>query len=301
MNKILLYNISENKKEHCIYLSSPCDYVIYKKELKILIIPVANNEIEVFKMYYWKTNIKQPLFKFKISEENDHNSDNCEKPIILNICDFYNDINNDNDNINHLICIYYPGDKKVTIYDCKLMKIIKEILSKTNIIKVFINNKYLISITKDRNMNYYSITNDYSFLNSFNLNNICKPDKIKYISLLNTKYFENMFLMFVKISNNNNNAIKPFLLYIENNSNKNNFYFCFIPLKNSINDYIYDDEMIYPSLINVKKNNKNLIKMKLVICHLNEEHRNLSSDNLKKNNNNKKKINYFIKEYCANI
>ena len=114
-------------------------------------------------------------------------------------------------------------------------------------------------------------------------------------------HIENMFFMLVNISNNNNkNTIKPFLLYLENN-NKNNFYFCFIPLKNSINDYIYDDEMIYPSLINVKKNNKNLIKMKLVICHLNEEHRNLSSDNLKKNNNNKKKINYFIKEYCANI
>ena len=300
MNKILLYDISTHKKEQCIFLSSPCDYVLYKKELKILIIPNGNNEIEIFKIYYWKKNIRQPFTKFKISENNFHNSEKCKKPTILNISDYYTD--NNNNTIKNLICIYFPGDKKIIIYDCKLMKMIKEILSKSNIIKLIINNQYLISITQDKYMNYFSIINDYSFLNCFNLNNICKWDKIKYISPLNSKYLENMYLILVRITDNNRNySFKPFLLYLENISNKNNFYFCFIPLKNNINDYIYDDEMIYPSLINVKNNNEKLIKMKLVICHLNEDYRNMSSDNLKKKNTNKNKINYFIKEYCSNI
>jgi len=295
MYKILLYDISKRKQDHCIYLSSTSDYVLYKKEFKLFIIPNTNKEIEFFKIYASKKYIRQPLDKIIISEEICYNHD---KSFILNFSDYYIENNNkNNNNINNLICLYYSGDKKIIIYDCKLMKIVNEILSISNISKLIIDKKYLISLTEDRNINYYSINNGFSFLYNFDLNNLCNADKIKYISCLNTKYLENIFIILVKIPNNN--IIKPILLYLENNIN-NNFYFSFIPLKNNINGSIYDDELIYTSLKNEKNINENEIKIKFVIC-LNDNSRNLSSDNIKKVNNFIKINDYHIKEYCANI
>jgi hypothetical protein len=51
LNKILLYNIYTKNKDYIIYLSYSCDFVFYKKELKLLIAPnLSGNKIEFYKI-----------------------------------------------------------------------------------------------------------------------------------------------------------------------------------------------------------------------------------------------------------
>lgn len=259
--KILLYNLVTGLKDHCISLRRPCDFVLYKKELKLLIVSHFPDEIEFFKIYCGKSNIKESKHIFKTEEDAFQNK---ELPIILNFNDYIN-----NDNYESYICIYYRKSKKIFIFDCKLFKLVETIITDYNIDRINITNKYLISIT-NTTINYYSINDKFSFLNCFDLKDISITSNIKYISSLDSKYFENLFLIIVQ--NPSKKIYKPILLFLENNG-INNFYYSLGSLKNEITDHIYDDEMICISCSEEKINHKNKIKMKMLICHLKIENR----------------------------
>lgn len=289
--KILLYNLSTKQKEHSIYLSSSCDFVLYKKELRLLIAPNSLDEIEFFKIYSGNQKIKESIYNLKIEEEKCEDS---ESPIVLNFNDY---IDNTGINSNNLICIFRYRCKKVNIFDCQLLKIIHEINSDSIIIEVSIDYKYLIVIT-EKKINYYSIkTIKFSFLYSFELNNICKIENIKYISILNSKYLNNMFVIVGQTLNKK--TYKPVFLYLENKGNYNNFYYSLVPFINDINDYIYNDKLICTSFIQETKHNVKISKMKIVISHLNNISKHLSSDDIRKCK--KGKNDYLIKEYLVNI
>ena len=283
LQKILLYNIHTKQRDHSIFLSSSCDHISYRKELKLLLVPIAYVEIEFFKIYASYKKITKSIHILNIKENIDNkNMSNCVD--ILNIKDFINHNN------NNLICTYCFGGTKIIIFDCKSMKIIKEIncKSKLNNINIDNNKNYIIAFTQDKCIKYYSINNnEYSFISSFNLNNICKTDNIKYISLLNSIYINNVFIIFVHIPNKK--IIKPFFLYLEyleEKKGKNDFIFSYIPLKNEISDQI-----IYDKLFIEKNDNKSINTFNFFICDL----------SIKDNNKNSKKEGLLIKEYSINI
>ena len=285
--KILLYNISTGIKDHCIYLNRSCDFILYKKELKLLIVPHLTDEIEFFKIYNWKKNIKNSRHIFQVEANN---------PIILNFSDYVN-----NEKYDTYICIYSIGGKKIFIYDCKLLKTVHTIESKSSINRVNINNKYIIFISSYI-INYYSIS-DNEYLNSFNLNDISKKVTINYISPLDYKYLDNMFLIITQTQSSNKIAYKPILMLLENNNN--NFYYCFSPIKNKINDYIFNSELIYNSLKDKKIKNEKEMKMSIIACHLNklkeEDLKNESLNNILVDKNSIDKNDFYIKEYSVTL
>ena len=126
LNKILLYNIYTKNKDYIIYLSYSCDFVFYKKELKLLIAPnLSGNKIEFYKIRSLK-NIKFALGELDINSNEDEEGkidkykDGCD---ILNLGDF-----NNGKEFANLICVYNFRGKKIIIFDCKKMKSVKEIL-----------------------------------------------------------------------------------------------------------------------------------------------------------------------------
>ena len=289
---ILLYNLLTGLKDHFISIRHPCDFVLYKKELKLLIVPHFPDEIEFFKIYCGKSNIKESKHIFKTEEDAFQNK---EVPIILNFNDYIN-----NDNYDSYICIYNRKSKKIFIFDCKQFKLVETIVTDYYIDRVNITNKYLISIT-NTTINYYSIDNKFSFLNCFDLKDINKTSNIKYISSLDSKYFENMFLIIVQ--NQSKKIYKPILLFLENNG-INNFYYSVGSLKNEIRDNIYDDEMICISCSEEKINNANKMKIKMVICHLKKELENSDLNDIKSiksDNNSKDMIDIYLKEYNISL
>ena len=286
MYKIFLYNISNKKKDNIIYLCSSCDFILYKKELKLVIAPTFKNEIEFFKIYSNKAHLKKAIYTLKIDEKIEY----------INILDFKDYMSNDI--YNYYICIYGHHGKKIILFDTMLRKIYQKISSESNIINVNINNNNLIVYSEDKNINYYSIKNkEYSFTNKFNLNNLFKIEKIKYLYLLDSKYLNNMFLLLVETLNK---KIKPVLFYLEYNSDNNNFNYSFIPLNNYFKDIIYDEELISISLNNEKINNENALNIKMIACHLYKNSSDNDTKNPKNNIISKNKNDFFIKEYIVN-
>ena len=303
LNKILLYNIYTKNKDYIIYLSYSCDFVFYKKELKLLIAPnLSGNKIEFYKISSLK-NIKFALGELDINSNEDEEGkidkykDGCD---ILNLGDF-----NNGKEFANLICVYNFRGKKIIIFDCKKMKSVKEIYIDSNIVKVNINKLYLIVYSENKTLNFYSLSlkqnNEFLFLNSFNLNNICTNlNNIIHLSLINNSNFiNNTYILLMNFPEKK--IIKPFILYLEKLNDKNEFYYSFAPLGNNINENvtISDEELIiYIDLINEKKkdnfgldNYSNILKMKMLICHGKE-----SLDEKKKN---KFENNYLLKEYSS--
>ena len=71
LNKILLYNISTKNKDYVINLIYSCDFVLYKKELKLLIVPYSSgNKIEFYKINSLK-NIKISLGNLNLNSIED--------------------------------------------------------------------------------------------------------------------------------------------------------------------------------------------------------------------------------------
>ena len=286
MDKIFLYNISNKKKDNIIYLCSSCDFILYKKELKLVIAPTFKNEIEFFKVYSNKVHLKKAIYTLKIDEKFEY----------INILDFKDYISNEI--YNYYICIYGYHGKKIILFDTRLRKIYKKIFSESNIINVNINNNNLIVYSEDKNINYYSIKNNvYSFANKFNLSNLFKIEKIKYLYLLDSKYLNNMLILLVQTLNK---KIKPVLFYLEYNSDNINFNYSFIPLNNYFKDTIYDEELISISLNNKKINNETALNIKIIACHLNKNSSDNDTKNPKNNIINKSKNDFFIKEYIVN-
>lgn len=291
LQKILLFNIFTNKKDHSIYLTTSCDHIFFIKELKLLLAPLAHGEIEFFKIYTSKKSIKNAINKLCLGEK--YYEKNC-----LDILIFKDYINN---NIyNNLICIYYSGGTKIIIYDCKLMKKIKEIRSKSRITKINLNSQFLITIIDDKFINYYSINNnEYSYIKSFNLNDICNVNNIEYISLINSIYINNVFILLIHVPNKK--IIKPVLLYLENRNDTNDFYYSFLTFKNEINNTSNDEQLISVKVSIERDNNKNLDQLNMLVCHLTNNSLNLNSDKIFKTIGKSHKNIFHIKEYSANI
>ena len=291
LQKILLFNIFTNKKDHSIYLTTSCDHIFFIKELKLLLAPLAHGEIEFFKIYILKKSIKNAINKLCLGEKYYEKN-------YLNILIFKDYINN---NIyNNLICIYYSGGTKIIIYDCKLMKKIKEIHSKSRITKINLNSQFLITIIDDKFINYYSINNnEYSYIKSFNLNDICNVNNIEYISLINSIYINNVFILLIHVPNKK--IIKPVLLYLENRNDTNDFYYSFLPFKNEINNSSNDEQLISVKVSIEREYNKNLDQLNMLVCHLTNNSLNLNSDKIFKTIGKSHKNIFHIKEYSANI
>jgi len=296
INKILLYDIYTKNKDYIIYLSYSCDFIFYKKELKLLIAPNSSgNKIEFYKISSLK-NIKFPLGNLDINSNEDEYKDGCD---ILNL----NDYTNDKDFVN-LICAYNFRSKKIIIFDCKKMKNIKVLYTNSNIIKININKLYLIVYSENKSLNFYSLSlkqnNEFLFLNTFNLNNICKnPNNIIHLSLINkSSIINNTFILFMNFPEKK--IIKPFVLYLEKLNEKKDFYYSFAPLWNNINETISDDDdlIVYNDLVNEKKKDNisldiynNFLKLKILICH--------GKKSLDEKKKNKFENNYTLKEFSS--
>jgi len=301
INKILLYNIYTKNKDYIIYLSYSCDFVLYKKELKILLVPNSSgNKIEFYKIGSLK-NIKIPLGNLDINSNEDENieyKDGCD---ILNLADYTND-----KQFVNLICVYNFKSKKIIIFDCKKMKNIKVIYANSNIIKVNINKLYLIVYSENKSLNFYSLSlkqnNEFLSLNSFNLNNISiNPNNILHLALINNSNINNnTFILLMNFPEKK--IIKPFVLYLEKLNEKKDFYYSFAPLWNNINETISDDDdlIVYNDLVNEKNKKKdnisldiynNCLKLKILICH--------GKKSLDEKKKNKFKNNYTLTEFSS--
>jgi len=301
INKILLYNIYTKNKDYIIYLSYSCDFVLYKKELKILLVPNSSgNKIEFYKIGSLK-NIKIPLGNLDINSNEDENieyKDGCD---ILNLADYTND-----KQFVNLICVYNFKSKKIIIFDCKKMKNIKVIYANSNIIKVNINKLYLIVYSENKSLNFYSLSlkqnNEFLSLNSFNLNNISiNSNNILHLSLINNSNINNnTFILLMNFPEKK--IIKPFVLYLEKLNEKKDFYYSFAPLWNNINETISDDDdlIVYNDLVNEKNKKKdnisldiynNCLKLKILICH--------GKKSLDEKKKNKFKNNYTLTEFSS--
>lgn len=299
LNKILLYNINTMNKDYVINLCYSCDFVFYKKELKLLIAPYSSgNKVEFYKISSLK-NIKFPLGKLDINSnenEDDEYKDGCD---ILNLVDY----TNDKEFVN-LICAYNFRSRKIIIFDCKKMKNLKEIYTESNIIKVNINELYLIVYSENKSLNFYSLSlkhnNDFLLLNTFNLNNICSnPNNIMHLSLIsNSNLINNTYILLMNFPEKK--IIKPFVLYLEKLNDKNDFYYSFAPLGNDININAEEELIIYTDLINEKKkdnidldNYSNILELKMLICH--------GKDSLDKEKETKDKFGkiYSLKEFSS--
>ena len=296
INKILLYNTYTKNKDYIIYLSYSCDFVFYKKELKLLFAPNSSgNKIEFYKISSLK-NIKFPLGNLDINSNEDEYKDGCD---IINLSDYIND-----KNFINLICAYNFRSKKIIIFDCKKMKNIKVLYTNSNIIKVNINKLYLIVYSENKSLNFYSLSlkqnNEFLFLNTFNLNNICKnPNNIIHLSLINkSSIINNTFILFMNFPEKK--IIKPFVLYLEKLNEKKDFYYSFAPLWNNINETISDEDdlIVYNDLVNEKKKDNisldiynNFLKLKILICH--------GKKSLDEKKKNKFENNYTLKEFSS--
>ena len=279
LQKILLYNIYTKKRDHNIFLSSSCDHIFYRKELKLLLVPIGYMEIEFFKIYASNRNIKTSNSKLNIGENGFEYSNmrNCVDILIMSDYVKHNN-NNKNNNYNNLICTYCLGGIKIIIFDCKSMKSIKEITCKSEINNININNEYIIVFTEDKYINFYSINNnEYSFINNFNLNNICKVDNIKYLSLINSIYINNVFILFIHIPNKK--IVKQILLRLEEKKEKKDFYYSCIPLKNEMSEHIFDEPIICKKLFIEKKGNESINKLNILVCDLKDKNKNIEKDN----------------------
>jgi hypothetical protein len=251
-------------------------------------------EIEFFKIYASNRNIKTSKSKLNIGENGFEYSNmrNCVDILIISDYVKHNN-NNTNNNYNNLICTYCLGGIKIIIFDCKSMKSIKEITCKSKINNININNEYIIVFTEDKYINFYSINNnEYSFINNFNLNNISKVDNIKYISLINSIYINNVFILFIHIPNKK--IVKQILLRLEEKKErkeKKDFYYSCIPLKNEMSEPFFDEPIICKKLFIEKKDNKSINKLNILVCGLKEKNK----------NKNIEKDNRLITEYSINL
>ena len=205
IKKILLYDLSnEEYKYNIISLSFSCDFVLFKMNLNLLIVPDLSCQ---FISFY---SINKYLPKRVKKEKNKMEITHVDKKLCNNghVIDLY----------DNLICIFCSCSKYVIIFDCKKKKAIKNIKFNYNIKNIEFNNKYLIVYTSDNSINFFDNLN---FLPIFNLN--LEKIGIKYISMIEPSLFDNIFLA---IRTNK----KICVIYMENNS-----FFSFVTLDNELN------------------------------------------------------------------
>ena len=209
LTKIALYDISNsnNYKYNIIYLSHTCDYILFKKNLNLLVIPHSSYQYISFFALKNSSPKRIKKEKNKINIQHKINCD-CKNGQIIDMCD-------------NLICYFCSCINNVKIIDCKKMGFVKNIKLNSNIKNVEFNKKYLIVYTDDNCLNFFD-SKTFEKKYDYKLDKLGKCD-IKNILLFEPFYYDNIFFI---IKNNN----KSCLVYIEN-SNCDSF----IPIDNEIN------------------------------------------------------------------
>ena len=242
LNKLLLYDLSnENYNHNSIYLEHCCDFILIKKNLKLLIVPHISYKTIAF--YSLGNNYPKSIRKIKCKTIVEHNTDcECENWQIINL-------------LGNYICYFYSCANSVKIFDCKKMEIKKIIKLNYNIKNVELNNKYLIVYTMNNSLTFFDIA---TFVRKYSFNLI--DCDIKYISTFEPSYLDNIFFV---VTNSN----KIYLMHIGNNS-----YYSSIPLDNELNtEEIKNNQFIGNSLIKEIKDNNDNINMlefntKIIYC-----------------------------------
>ena len=191
INSILLYDLSNENYNYnnIIYLDHSCDFIIYKKNLNLLIVPEISNKFISFFSLNKSCPKKIKKEKYKIIIQ--HTNEECENGQIINLK-------------NNLICNFCSCNKTVKIFDCRRKKYINEIKLNHDIKNIEVNKEYLIIYMDDNSMKFFDNVN-FEFKFNLNLNNC----SIKYISMIEPLSFDNIFLV---IKENNDIG----LCYIEN-------------------------------------------------------------------------------------
>ena len=242
LNKLLLYDLSnENYNYNSIYLDHCCDFILFKKNLKLLIVPHISYKTISF--YSLGNNYPKSIRKKKCKTIVEHkNNCDCENWQIIDLSGNY-------------ICYFYSCGNTVKIFDCKKMEIINIIKLNYNIKNVELNKKNLIVYTVNNSMHFYDIS---TFEKKYNFNLI--DCDIKYISTFEPSFLDNIFFVMT-------NSNKIYLMYIGNN-----FYFSFIPIDNDLNiEEIKNNQFIGNSLIKeIKDINDNInmleLNTKIISC-----------------------------------
>ena len=204
LNELIIYYISNNDfKYNIIYLSHTCDFILFKKNLNLLVIPHSSYQYISFFLLSRSSPKKIKKEKNKLNIQHKINCD-CKNGQIIDMC-------------GNSICYFCSCIKHVKIIGCKKMQFIKIIYLDSNIKNVEFNKKYLIIYTTDNCINFFDSKKfekkyDYK-LGKCNIRNIL---------LFEPFYLDNIFFM---IKSNN----KSCLIYIEKNTS------FVIPIDNEIN------------------------------------------------------------------
>ena len=238
IHKILLYDLSDEKyKYNIIYLPFICDFVIYKKNLNLLIVPHTSCDYICF--FSINKSMPKKLKKEKYKMEIIHDNNKCSNGQII-------------DMIDNLICYFCSCSNFVKIFDCKKMIVIDDIKFGCNIRNIELNKKHLIVYTTDNTMHFLD-NKTFSHNFSFNLEN----NGISYISTIEPSFFDNFFLVIKK-----NNKI--LLMYIDNISS-----FSYVPLVNEIDLAKTKNKQFIGNMVSKEKNEDNEVIFKLrtkMIC-----------------------------------
>ena len=241
---VLLYDLSnENYKCNTFYLDYISDFVLYKSDLHLLIVPHTSCDYITFYSIngYLPKKVKKEKYKIEIK----HNIE-CDNGQVMDL-------------LGNLICYFCSCSNIIKIFDCKKMEIAFNINMDSGIKNIELNKKYLIVYDNDETMNFFD-NNNFECKFKFNLRN----NGIKFISVIEPYSLDNIFLV---IKTNN----KMCLMYLENLS-----YFSCVSLENEFNFEIKNNYFINNSLCKEKKeDNEILIKLNTrMMCS--KEHDSLS-------------------------
>lgn len=220
LNTLLLYDLNDNDyKYHLFLLDYNCDFVLFKKNINILIVPhVSFNYISFYSI---NKSLPKKVMKEKYKKEIIHCNKTCENGQVIVFVD-------------NLVCYFCSCSYYVKIFDVKKKEIVDNIRLESAIENIDLNKRYLIIYTVDNSLNFFDKNNlQHKF--TFNLD----KNGIKYISMIKP-FYDNIFLV---VKKNN----KMCLMYLENN------YFSFVPLDNQLNvDVIENKKFIVNSLFKGK-------------------------------------------------
>ena len=266
LNNILLYNLSnEDHKYNIINLDHNCDYVLYKQNLELLVVPfISYHDINFYSINnYSPKKISKPKFQI-IKETKDQK------------CDL-NEVH-DMKNFDNLICFFCSCSKIINIFDCKKGKIIFYIIFNTEIKNIEISNKHIIAFTCDNYANVIEIKNDTTFVLKFKF----RTRDFEHISLFHPTFSENIFFVIQKN--------KTLLMYLEYDDEKNKLYFSDISFNNEFNeDELKNINFIVTSTENDKINDNECYKFKVKVLYKEYD------------NNKRNKIDYIVKDYSMII
>ena len=260
MSKISIYQLTTKNKILNLYTPRACgDFLLYNKELNIFILPCHDKSIKFYEIN--NKNTKKKTVSLKKDYIND--KENIE---IIDIGKITQE-----KIIKYLLCIYSQNkdnNSNLIIYNYKDFVAEKEIKSLNGIINISSNKEYLLIYMNNGKLNYYDLTkNDYNFVGFFDFNILCNDiNQIKFVSLINYKILNNVFIVLKKTSDKN--KMKVCFIYIEKYKNKNGFNYMVLPLSTLEND-IFEDGLIDSKFTEEKINGETVIKILFFVYNFN--------------------------------